>query len=453
MEISGVDPMVIAQTANEARDLLSELIRIDTSNPPGDETKVAKFLDSFFRAKGLEGEIVGEPPDRRSYVLRLEGRRPGPSLLLLAHEDVVPVTAIEWQEPPFSGVVDGNYVWGRGALDVKNLIAAHAVALCRLAASGGPYAGTIVFAATADEEDGSVGGARWLLNHRPDLLHCDYVLNEGGAHYVQHQGRHVYIIETGEKGAMQFKVIIKGQSGHASLPLRRGSAMVGATHALAALSTHASPLTNGESSHDLISLLVPHEDLRQRLRDPDTARAALAELAHRDEDLADMIEPLYGFSFTPTMVASDSAAVNMHPSRVEISVDCRTPVGMGRADVAAEIQKALAGIEADWELEWLCVTEGNASPAPTRFSAAIARAMDRLVPGSEIAFAHGVRFTDCNWFRTAYPETIAYGFSPYLADSHDDIMRRCHARDERIHVRDLALQALHAEFVARELLC
>ncbi len=136
--IAGFDAAVMADVERETSELLSQLIRIDTSNPPGDETRVAEFLAGWFAAAGLDGEIVGEPAGRRSFVLRLQGRRPGKSLLLLAHEDVVPANAGDWQVPPFAGVIKDGYVWGRGAVDIKNLVAAHAVAVRRLAAAGAP---------------------------------------------------------------------------------------------------------------------------------------------------------------------------------------------------------------------------------------------------------------------------------------------------------------------------
>jgi len=159
VEIAGVDAAVVAEVEREASELLSRLIRIDTSNPPGNETAVAEFMRAWFHEAGLEGEILGEPADRRSFVLRLDGQRPGPSLLLLAHEDVVPANVADWQVPPFSGLIRDGYVWGRGAVDVKNLVAAHAVAVRRLAASGADFAGTVTYACTADEEEGAVGGA------------------------------------------------------------------------------------------------------------------------------------------------------------------------------------------------------------------------------------------------------------------------------------------------------
>jgi acetylornithine deacetylase/succinyl-diaminopimelate desuccinylase-like protein len=130
-DIAGIDRAVVAEVERETSELLSALIRIDTSNPPGNETQVAEYMAAWFRARGLEGQIVGEPKGRESFVLRLESGRPGASLLLLAHEDVVPANADDWQVPPFSGLIKDGYVWGRGAVDIKNLVAANAVATAR----------------------------------------------------------------------------------------------------------------------------------------------------------------------------------------------------------------------------------------------------------------------------------------------------------------------------------
>jgi len=362
VDIAGVDPAVINEVERETSELLSRLIRIDTTNPPGNETEVAAFMAAWFAERGLEGQVVGEPADRRSFVLRLEGRRPGPSLLLLAHEDVVPATAEDWRVPPFSGLIEDGYVWGRGALDIKNLVAAHAVATARLAAAGADFAGTLVYACTADEEEGSVGGARWLVEHRPDLIRTDYVVNEGGGGFIRHGDRRVYLLESGEKGTAQFRLVVRGEAGHASVPLRHGNAVVSAARVVEALVAHELPLAIDDSSEELVRLLVDDPDLRSRLREPGTARAALAELARRDARLADLIEPLYGFAFSPTIVRSNSLAVNVYPTRVEVSVDCRTLAGHDEHEVAAEVRAALAGIDAEWELEWAGpVVRGNAS--------------------------------------------------------------------------------------------
>jgi len=177
VEIAGIDPELVARIERETTELLSALIRIDTSNPPGNESAVAAFLDDYFRRHGLQGEIVGEPAKRRGFVATLTGTRPGRRLVLMAHEDVVPAAAEHWTEPPFAGVVKDGYIWGRGAIDVKNLLAAFCVVMRRLAEDGRDFAGEVVFVAGADEEDGAVCGTRWLVSQRPDLVRCDYLVN------------------------------------------------------------------------------------------------------------------------------------------------------------------------------------------------------------------------------------------------------------------------------------
>ena len=166
-----------------------------------------------------------------------------------------------------------------------------------------------------------------------------------------------------------------------------------------------------------------------------------------------MIEPLYGFAFSPTIVHSNSAAVNVYPTRVELSVDCRMLAGHDEQEVLTEVRTALDGVEADWDLEWVGpVVRGNSSPYPTPLSEAIQRTLDKHVPEAEIANSHSVGFTDSNWFRAAYPDTIAYNFAPHLVEGYDEVTPRYHNVDERILVRDLAFQALFAERVAREVL-
>jgi acetylornithine deacetylase/succinyl-diaminopimelate desuccinylase-like protein len=448
-----VDEQELGERQAEAVELLCELLRIDTTNPPGNETQAAEHLAAWFAKHGLEGEIVGEPEHRRSFVLRLEGTRPGPTITLLAHTDVVPAEADGWQVPPFSGEVRGDYVWGRGAADIKNLVAAHAVAVRRLAASGRDFAGTVVYAATADEEEGAVAGARWLTEHRPDLVGCDYLLNEGGGEYLELPGRgRLYELQTGEKGTAQFKLTVKGEGGHASVPLRSGNAVVDAAGLIRALHDYSPKVSLATVSPEYVEMLVEDPELRRRLLDQSTARAALDELHTKDGFLGRLLEPLYGVTFSPTIVHSSSKAVNVFPQTVELFVDCRMPAGQTEDDVRAEIDAALAGVEGDWSLEWFSVVRGNASAAESPFSEAISKVLSRHVPDGRAVATHCVGFTDSNWFRVAFPGVVAYGWGPYLVEDGPTVFDRYHNVDERIHVKDLAFQALFAEELVRELL-
>jgi acetylornithine deacetylase/succinyl-diaminopimelate desuccinylase-like protein len=228
---------------------------------------------------------------------------------------------------------------------------------------------------------------------------------------------------------------------------------VAAARVIDALASHELPLVIDGSSEELVRLLVDSPALRERLRDPGTARAALHDLARRDVLLADMIEPLYGFAFSPTIINSNSVAVNVFPTRVELSVDCRMIAGHDEQEVLTEVRTALDGVEADWDLEWVGpVTRGNFSPYPTPLSEAIRDTLERFVPQAQLANSHSVGFTDSNWFRAAYPDVIAYNFAPHLVETYEEVTPRYHNVDERILIRDLAFQSLFAEAVAREVL-
>jgi len=165
-----------------------------------------------------------------------------------------------------------------------------------------------------------------------------------------------------------------------------------------------------------------------------------------------MLEPLYGLTLAPTIVHSNSEAVNVYPTEVVITVDCRTPVGHDKREVEAEVGAALAGLDADWELEWVKVIVGTASGYPTPLSDAVRTVLERHVPHAELGHEHCVGFTDAHWFRVASPETVAYNVTPYVYERREDVYQRAHNVDERIHVRDLAFQALFAEDVALEVL-
>lgn len=452
MDIAGVDARVVAEVEREVVPLLVDLIKVDTSNPPGNETQTALLMDAWFKARGLEGQLVGEPEHRKNFILRLDGTRPGPTLLLLAHMDVVPAEPASWSEPPFGGVIKDDHIWGRGAGDIKNLVAAHAVAVSRLAASGRDFAGSVIYAATADEEEGTDCGARWLVRNRPDLVRSDYLLNEGGGEYDVIRGERVYELNTGEKGTAQFHVTVHGEAGHASVPLHKGNAVVTAAQIVQALYEYQADVHMETLPADYVRLLVDDVELCARLLNAETARAALAELHERDDNVARLLEPHYGITFSPTIVHSSSKAINVFPEKVVVTVDCRTLAGRGEDEVRVEVERALAGIDARWELEFVGSIMGNASADPSPLSEAIDRVMQRCVPGSRMVSLHCVGFTDSNWFRAAFPDVVAYGYGPYIEEEVDVTSAQFHNHNERIHVRDLTFQAVFADELVRELL-
>jgi acetylornithine deacetylase/succinyl-diaminopimelate desuccinylase-like protein len=163
----------------EATELLQRLIRLDTVNPPGNETLAAELLRDYLAESGVAAELYAKVPERANLVARIPGRGEGPRLLLLSHTDTVLADAAEWQLDPWSGELRDGEIWGRGALDMKGQVAANAVAIASLAREGFEPSGDLIFAATADEEVGEDFGLSWLCREHSDAVRAEYCVNEG----------------------------------------------------------------------------------------------------------------------------------------------------------------------------------------------------------------------------------------------------------------------------------
>src|SRR5665647_2448531 len=201
-----------------------------------------------------------------------------------------------------------------------------------------------------------------------------------------------------------------------------------------------------------IDAVVSDADLCVRLKDPQTARAAGAARRRLDPEVAALVEPLLGATFTPTMLDAGKA-VNVIPTRAKACIDCRILPEMTAAGTRELVAAVLDPLGIDWEFEWVDVTTPNASPAPTALSESIARVLCRDVPDAVLAPMCSGSFTDSRWVREYFPDCIAYGFAPYVAESFHAMQGgRDHEPDERIRVEDVTYQALFFERLARDLL-
>ena len=203
----------------ETADVLSQLIRFNTVNPPGDERACQEWLAGYLRDAGLEVELMGAEPERPNLVATLEGDEPGPVLGYLSHVDTVLADPDDWTHDPWSGDVHDGYLWGRGALDMKSQTAAEAVAAATLARSGWrPARGALKVISVVDEEVGGYLGAQWLTEQRPDAARVDWLLNEGAGTVMPYGDRRLYGVCCAEKGTFRFRVRARGVAGHASVP-------------------------------------------------------------------------------------------------------------------------------------------------------------------------------------------------------------------------------------------
>jgi len=218
--------MTAVSLRSETVDLLQRLIRIDTVNPPGNETAAAELLREYLEASGVECELYARVPERANLVARIRGTGDGPRLALLSHTDTVLADPAEWQLDPWSGELRDDEVWGRGALDMKGQVAASAVAIASLAREGFRPNGDLIFVAAADEEVGAGFGMHWLCDEHPEAARAEYAINEGGGDRVVFGDQAYYFCSTTEKMSAPFRLRVLGRSGHASMPGIADNALV-----------------------------------------------------------------------------------------------------------------------------------------------------------------------------------------------------------------------------------
>ena len=406
--------------------LLRELIRLDTVNPPGNETQAAELLREYLAESGVESELFAKVPERANLVARLPGSGGGPSLLLLSHTDTVVADAAEWQVDPWSGELRDGEIWGRGALDMKGQVAASAVAIASLARDGFRPAGDVVFAACADEEVGQGFGLPWLCEQHPDAVRTDYALNEGAGERMELFGRPFYLCSSAEKMSSPFRLRVHGRAGHASVPGIADNALVKAAPLIERLAAYRPELQLGPETDAMIQAVAGR---------PLEAAEALELAREADEAAAELLEPLLSLTLSPTMISA-SERRNVIPHVCEVVVDCRLLPGQTQAEVEPVLREVLG--DGDYDFEWIEGRGGTRSPLGGPLWDAVESFVAQIEPQASVLPVPVAGFTDSHWLRDAFG-TVAYGFFPTKAMDPQIAARLIHSADERIAVDDLEL--------------
>ena len=425
----------------EVTDLLQRLIRVDTTNPPGNETAAAELLRDYLEASGVACELIAKVPERANLVARLPGGD-GPSLLLLSHTDVVLADPAEWSVAPFSGDLRDGQVWGRGALDMKSQVAANAVAVASLAREGFRPGGDLIFAATADEEVGDGFGLQWLCEEHPDAVRCDFAINEGGGDRIElEDGRPVYQATVAEKMSSPFRLQVHGRSGHASMPGIADNALVKGARLIERLAAFRPEPQLGPEVEAF---------LRVVLGEVPPAPEAVARTRAVSPAGADIVEALLAPTFSPTMISA-SRKINVIPAVCEIRVDCRLLPGQ-HPELVEPMVRAVLGGDVEYELDWIGPQGGTRSPLDTPLWDALEEWVAEAEPGARAAPLACVGFTDSHWLREAFG-TVAYGFFPMTGELPPEVATSLiHSADERIPVSDLELGVGWLRHAARAVL-
>ena len=412
--------------------LLQELIRFDTVNPPGNERAAIEHLERYLSQAGFDTEVLGAESERPNLVATLDGQGDGPVLVLLGHVDTVLADASEWRHDPWSGDEADGFIWGRGALDMKNQVATEAVAAASLAREGWrPTSGALKLVFVSDEETGGDVGARWLTETHPDKVRCDFLLNEGAGEVFEYGARRRYGVCCGEKGIFRFNVTALGTAGHASMP-RLGD------NALLKLAPVLNALAHQPESFELTD--APAEMLRVLGEDPGDLSTAMMHIEAEEPRLRTMVEPMLGVTLTPTMTSA-STKMNVIPSRAQVRIDCRVPPGLGEEAVWRRIHQVLGEPADDLRIDFTERVVGNGSPPESVLMAAISEWIAAHDPGATTVPVILPGFSDSRWFREVFPECVAYGFFPQRHQTMLEASPLMHNADERIDVRDLGFAA------------
>jgi acetylornithine deacetylase/succinyl-diaminopimelate desuccinylase-like protein len=411
----------------EVTELLQELIRVDTTNPPGNETAAAELLRAYLEESGVACELFARVPERANLVARIPGSGAGPTLLFLSHTDVVLADAAEWSADPFGGELRDGEVWGRGALDMKGQVAASAVAIASLAREGFQPTGDLIFAATADEEVGAGFGAQWLCEAHPDAVRCDYLINEGSGDRLELGGKPFYLCSVAEKMSAPFLLRVRGRSGHASMPGIADNALVKAAPMITALGEYQPERRLTPEVEALLETVTGDK--------PGTPDEALQQARAIGQTFAEMVEPLLAMTLAPTMVTA-SQKRNVIPAVCDVTVDSRLLPGIS-PDEQHEVVRGILG-DGEYELEVMESHGGTRSPIQTHLWDAVASWVHEIEPGAEPAPICVAGFTDSHWFREAF-DTVAYGFFPARVMDIELAARLIHSADERVPVEDLEL--------------
>jgi acetylornithine deacetylase/succinyl-diaminopimelate desuccinylase-like protein len=432
---------MLNEIEQEITHFLSDLIRINTTNPPGNETAAANFISQYLSKEGFETQVIESAPGRGSVITRLKGSGEIPKLLLLSHIDVVAANPAEWTVAPFEGTVKDGYVYGRGAYDMKGMTAVEVLTLLLLKRNNVPLKGDIVLAATADEEKGGEEGAGYLLKHHKEKVWCPYVLNEGGGLAIPQKKGNVYPVQTSEKGILWFKIKAKGTPGHGSTPNMADNAIVRMNKVITKLGEYQPETFYVPTLREFLTEVAKlNPDLEghfsRLLSNPAQSEQILDELAKTDKALAEEIRPRTKTTITPTIIHG-GVKENIIPSECEAVFDCRVLPGQRVDETLSLIKSLLGDVGMDkLSFEIIQMHDGNESTTQTPLYNAITSVLREFEPGCGVTPTLTTGGTDSRFFRET--GSVCYGFHPMRPDEPNDMLeKRMHGIDERITVENL----------------
>ena len=433
----------VTRTEGEVLELLQALIRNrcvnDGSEASGHEARSVATLEAYL---GTPGEVVEPAPGRQSVVYRIPGRDPtAPCLLLMGHLDVVPVTEDGWSVDPFGAEVIDGVVWGRGAVDMLNLTAAMAVVFKPYLTGELPRPpGDLVYLGVADEEQGGGLGAGWLMDHRPELIECDYVLTEIAFPAFRNPGQPpVHPVKVAEKGPSWRVIRGTGVPSHGSQPYRTDNAVVKVAEAITAIARSGSPVEITPEWRNFVEGVGWEPARVAALLDPDRVDAEIDRMAVEDPLLARWVHACTHLTLSPNLVRGGTKA-NTVADLASTDVDIRLLPGQTEQTVDDHLRKVLGPLYDELDFEEAIHYPAGASDASGPLWEAIGDAYESLTGSRRIVPAMTPATTDARFFRSKGAKAYGVGLFDDRVE-FGDFLGMFHGNDERIGVASLGLTA------------
>jgi len=411
----------------EAVELFVQYLKIDTTNPPGNETRAANFFAELCKREGIEHQVFEPFPGRGTLWARLKGNGSQRPVVLLNHTDVVPHSPEFWSVPAFSGQIKDGFIYGRGAQDMKSVGLAQFMVMVALKRAKVPLKRDIIFLATADEEAGGLHGAGWFAKHHPELLgKAEFLFNEGGSNMVDQSGKVLAVgVGPSEKTPAWLRLTATAEPGHGSIPRPNSSVnrLLRALNRLLDYSPAVQLTPVVEQSFKALAPLLPpdlaakYSNLREAIKDP-----AFARMLEFDPGA----KALTRNTISVTML-SGSNKVNVIPPVATAEIDTRLVPGEKLDRWIAELREVIK--DDSIKIETVLAFEANASPIDTDLVKAVADVVQRRYPGAIITHPVLAGFTDSHYFRVL--GVHSYGFSPFVAPGRE-LGGGFHGNDERI---------------------
>lgn len=420
----------------EVTGLLQDLLRFDTTNPPGNEILCANYIAEVLKRDGIDSAVTESEPGRGNVTAQLMGGDEAP-LMLLGHTDVVAAEPDKWSRDPFGGDLHDGCLWGRGALDMKNMVAVELMVFLLLKREGIELNRNVVYAATADEEAGKGNhGIGWLLDHHPELVNAKYVITEGGGADFFVNGKRFYTCQTGQKGIFRFRLIAKGDPGHASIP-HDNNAIIKLGRALDAIGkadwpVHVSPTL--KAFFDAIADTQEGEtaSLLRSMSDPNKAKQNLGQLPFGSSTRAELGALLCNTT-SATMLGAGTK-INVIPTEATAWIDGRLVPGQTDEMFLADIRRAVGD---DIEIVVDQYTPPLEMEIESPLYQAIVSVMGEHDPDALVVPSIMTGGTDAKHICPRKPETQVYGFMPYRQVPGQTEAELIHGHDERTSIENL----------------